>query len=495
MNGNGFNSEEQPLRSRERPRQRGRRARRRKGRLAVPLTAGIVVLGLVGYGVADAYDTVPGFLTTAPEQVIDPLPEPVAHAGSASAGKRLDADAPVPANIADRLDSALAAKGLKGKVGAEVRDAVTGDVLYSEGAQRQRTPASVTKALTAAAALGRLGAQSTFTTSAALSQSGGTPTLSLVGGGDVLLGAGASQPDQISGRAGLGTLAASTAAALKDKGVDSVRLSADLSRYAKPDFNAGWQRADIAAGYIAPIGPLMIDAARTRPVRNAPREADPAAVALDAFATALEKQGIDVAQAKPAQAAQDSQTLASVQSAPLADVLRYALLESDNVVSEVMGHEVAISMGAEPSEDGAPQAVLDALAGMKLDTGSISLKDTSGLNYGNRISPHDLAGVLRQAAAADGDLSLLVPNMPVGGLSGTLADRFRDAGSKAAAGRVSAKTGTLSTVSSLAGTVLTDDGRLLVFALMADGLPAGSAQSARAVLDRTVSSLSQCGCS
>lgn len=59
------------------------------------------------------------------------------------------------------------------------------------------------------------------------------------------------------------------------------------------------------------------------------------------------------------------------------------------------------------------------------------------------------------------------------------------------AGYVHAKTGTLAGVTSLAGTVLTRDGALLSFAVLADRI---GATSARPAADRIAATLAGCGC-
>ncbi len=56
-----------------------------------------------------------------------------------------------------------------------------------------------------------------------------------------------------------------------------------------------------------------------------------------------------------------------------------------------------------------------------------------------------------------------------------------------------AKTGTLATTSALAGVVVTEDGRLLAFALLADGTP-GNVVAAEAALDAVASAMAGCGC-
>ena len=78
------------------------------------------------------------------------------------------------------------------------------------------------------------------------------------------------------------------------------------------------------------------------------------------------------------------------------------------------------------------------------------------------------------------------------GASGTLTDRFTGARDKAGLGVVRAKTGTLTGASSLSGTVVDADGRLLGFVLEADAV--SSTVAARAALDAAAAVLAGCGC-
>ena len=67
------------------------------------------------------------------------------------------------------------------------------------------------------------------------------------------------------------------------------RVLVDTSRYQGPTFADSWDRADIAAGFIAPIEPLMLDGGRIDPsLQDGPRVEDPALAAGRALARALD---------------------------------------------------------------------------------------------------------------------------------------------------------------------------------------------------------------
>ncbi|KHS54082.1 D-alanyl-D-alanine carboxypeptidase/D-alanyl-D-alanine-endopeptidase [Brevibacterium linens] len=473
------------------------RTRRKKGGA---ITAGVIVLALGAYAAVDAYDLVPGLpsvLTTEPQVEVQTVPTPQANAQQVPApASAVDDSAPVPTQIPKTIDAVLKDSKVKG-FGLEVRDGLSDDVLYAKDETKPRTPASVTKVLTAAASLSAIGGEKRLATTTDFDAD--TNTLTLTGGGDVLLSAGDSDPGSVNGHAGLRTLAEDTAAALKKQNVTEVALNLDTSRYVGEDFDSGWERVDIAKGVITPIQPIMVDTAYVGS-KNAEwrgRSEHPAKDAFSIFEKELKKTGITVTEAaaesdsENSSESADPKELARVESATISEIVEYALVHSDNVVAEVLGNEVAIAQGKDGSLENGPDAVLEAL-GESVDLGRTHLVDTSGLSYDNRIAPHDLTTVLQASVVADDSLAGLVSYFPVGGLTGTLHDRFLD--EKNASGVVHAKTGTLSTVTSLAGGVLDAEGRYLVFSIQIDDVDKDKILEARKTVDDIVTALANCGC-
>lgn len=472
-------------------------SRRKKGGA---ITAGTIVLVLGAYAAVDAYDLVPGLpsvLTTEPQVEVQTVPAPQAHAQQVPApASAVDDSAPVPTQIPKTIDAVLKDSKVKG-FGLEVRDGISDDVLYAKDETKPRTPASVTKVLTAAASLSAIGGETRLATTTDFDAD--TNTLTLTGGGDVLLSAGDSDAGSVNGHGGLRTLAEDTAAALEEQNITEVALDLDTSRYVGEDFDSGWSRSDIAKGVITPIQPIMVDTAYvgSKDAEWRGRSEHPAKDAFSIFEKELKKAGITVTEAtdrsesETPSESESPKELARVESATISEIVEYALVHSDNVVAEMLGNEVAIAQGQDGSLENGPKAVLEAL-GESVDLGRTHLVDTSGLSYDNRIAPHDLTTVLQSSVVADDSLAGLVSYFPVGGLTGTLHDRFLD--ERNASGVVHAKTGTLSTVTSLAGGVLDAEGRYLVFSIQIDDVDKDKILEARKTVDDIVTALANCGC-
>lgn len=443
------------------------------------LSAATLAVAVGYYGLADALDLVPGPVTAAGERVVAaPFPvvdPPVPVPQPTLTGARADAPLPGTAQVT-ALASSLASNPLVGgaRVGVSVIDVVTGQELADVGAGTPLTPASSVKLLTAWAALSVLGPEHTLQTRATLSAG----TVTLVGGGDVLLAEDQGTPTATAGRAGLGDLARATAEQLQAQGVSSVRVALDESLFQGPDWNDGWEAGN--EDFVARVQPIMVDisahAYGTYP-------ADPAMQAAEVFAEQLKAAGVQV-EGTPVRAASPAGAveLAAVSSAPLADVLSVSLKKSDNTMTEVEGRVLAAAAGQEASFTGASQAVTAQLRQEGFDLTGVTLKDSSGLAKADKVPARLLAQLVQRAASGQGGKvgRTMVADLPVAALDGTLRDRFHGTG---AAGEVRAKTGSLEECASLSGLVVTDSGRLLAYSVIVDGFASGGLWNARSAVD------------
>ena len=417
--------------------------------------------------------------------------------------------APVPAGaaLAAKLNETLKTDG-GGTFTGIVQDAATGQVLFDRAADKARVPASNMKLLTAGAALRVLGPDRRFSTRAV---AGPTPgSVVLTGGGDVLLGAGESDPGAVLGRAGLATLAQATVRALQDgtagtgKSTGTVSVLLDDSLFSGPPLSQAWSPEDVAAGEMAPLYPLALNSARFDPAKTTgPRPQDAAMTAAEAFAARLSEAGAaaglsvapGVTRVRPGTSPDSTQAkvLAEVQSATVGEQVDLMLQTSDNYLAEVMGRMTALGAGRAGSGDDAVAVVLQQVKDMGVPTDELRAADVSGLALANRVSARQLTDVVRaMTSGADTRLRAALAGFPVAGLTGTLGDRYTEAASAAGAGLVRAKTGTLNTVIALSGYVVDADGRLLVFSFVGNGLTPGAAN--KAALDRSASVLAGCGC-
>ncbi|CAL9498036.1 hypothetical protein SUDANB145_03359 [Streptomyces sp. enrichment culture] len=412
-------------------------------------------------------------------------PRPAPSAGAVLAG--LDGDSAAGTGraaggraLADVLDPLLEDSALGDGQAASVVDLATGRRLYGTGTGASLTPASTTKIATAVAALTALGPDHRLTTRTALEAD--TGELVLVGGGDPTLTA----REDAEGLASLRTLAAKTAEALKKRDVREVTLSYDTTLYA----GSGAHPIGVNDN-LATVTALMADEARTDGSTSgpAPREADPAEAAARTFADLLAEHGIQASPPGPSKATGRAATLAAVSSPPLSALVERMLTNSDNDLAEALARHTAVASGKKADFKGAAAAIAARLKQAGVSVEGASFHDGSGLDRADRLTAGLLTDLL--TAAADPDRPELRPaltGLPVAGFTGTLSSRYTDG----AAGLVRAKTGTLTGVNTLAGTVVTQDGRVLGFAFLASGTT--DAQAAQTTLDRMATALADCGC-
>ncbi|MFF4217201.1 D-alanyl-D-alanine carboxypeptidase/D-alanyl-D-alanine endopeptidase [Streptomyces nondiastaticus] len=409
---------------------------------------------------------------------------PAAPPVLAGLGGRATAPLPAREGLAGALEGLLKDGALGAQTSAAVVDVATGRQLYGADQDTPYTPASTIKTATAAAALAAAGPDHRIETTAVADGD----TVVLVGGGDPTLTARPAK-EGAPAAASLKELADATARGLKERGKGRVKVAYDASRYSGPALHPIGPNENIA-----PVSALMVDEGRLDDSDHGPadRTTDPAGDAARKFAGMLHDAGVDV-DGDPAagRAGDKAERLASVSSPPLSALVERTLTNSDNDIAEALARQTALASGQPADFEGAARAVTARLEKLGLPLSGARIADGSGLDRADHVSAAFLAGLLARAAdPARPELRPVLTGLPVAGFSGTLSGRY---GADAAGrGLVRAKTGTLTGVNTLSGTVVDADGRLLSFAFMTTG--AASGEAAQGVLDRLATTVAGCGC-
>lgn len=414
---------------------------------------------------------------TAPAVFAAPPPGPIPAIYSP-----LSQSAPVPSTAGiDRAIGDLADSRSVGAFSMLVIDPVTERTLYTDKSAVNRIPASVTKVLTAAAALSAFGSSYRVTTPTTVLGD----TLYLIGAGDPLM-------PRAKGDGSLKALAQESAAALLKRGQKKVTLVFDDSLFSGPALGPAWKSTYPKLGVAAPVSALAVGGARTSS-GSVSRVSNPAKQTAQLFAQRLRNQGITVSAIRKGTAPSAATAVASVQSAPMSELVQVMLRDSDNDAAEILAHLVGVKVARDGSFAGGARAMTSVLASKGINTSRMKLFDGSGLSTKNRVSSEVFGAVLTDMVRGDQPpWSAIAEGLPVAAETGTLEDRFDSKGTRAGAGVVRAKTGSLTGVSTLAGTIKDRSGRLLVFVMLGNKVP--SIPSARNTMDRMAATLAKCGC-
>ncbi len=454
-------------------------------RRSTPVLIGLAVLAFVAAVVAAAT-----FFTTGGHGARGaraPIPPP--HAPTLKPGMvplRDTAETPSPGGLVTMLAAAAADPNL-GSLGARVTDAITGKELWQVADDLPLVPASTNKVLTAAAALLTLDRQARISTRVVAGSQNAQGPVVLVGAGDPTLSAAPPGADSwYRGAPRISDLVEQ----IRRSGMTPTAVQVDTSAFSGPALAQGWDAADVDNGDIAPIESAMIDAGRIQPSTvNSRRSHTPA---LDAGRELAKALGIDPGAVTIAKAPSGARQLAVVQSAPLVQRLSQMMDHSDNVMAECIAREVAAAINRPRSFAGAADAVTNRLATAHVDITGAALLDSSGLSVDDRLTAKTLDGVVQAAAGPDQPaLRALLDLLPIAGGSGTLADRFLDAGTnQGPAGWLRAKTGSLTATNALAGVVTDRSGRVLTFAFLSNA----AGPNGRNAIDALATKLWSCGC-
>ena len=319
-------------------------------------------------------------------------------------------------------------------------DGSTGAVIYEKNANSQRKPASVMKILSGASALEYLNPSSSFLTTVSLGSE--EKTLVINGSFDPWF----SLDDRVAKkmhRTSLPRIAFNAMTALKNANDGSLK--------------------NIKVFY---TGLYSKDVANLK-----------AFWARRGFKPTMKSIGSDTA------IAQSQTTVLESYSPPLLEILDFTMLNSDNLLAERLARLASKAAGHSFDDKGVAITFAELLAHFQIDSSKLVIVDASGLSKENRVTA-TIMGQLLFKLRKEEKFALLYQSLPVGGVSGTLKDRFTTTAPNAV-GLVHAKTGTLNGTVTLAGYVESAE-REYVFVTLADEIPKGNSASdkARAAIDR-----------
>ena len=188
-----------------------------------------------------------------------------------------------------------------------------------------------------------------------------------------------------------------------------------------------------------------------------------------------------------ASAAPTSQTVFAAHQSPiLGDDLYYTVKASDNLHAEIMLRNIGAEFMCQHSESADLLVVRSYLKQIGIAPEDLVLYDGSGLSGHDLVTPRSLTQLLVYAAKqkwADAFKAAL----PIGGVDGTLSNRFTPPNSTLR-GRVFAKTGTLGESRDLSGYLTAASGATIVFSVLVDNhLPSGGAD--RIAMDKIVEAI------
>lgn len=389
-----------------------------------------------------------------------PVPPPVATADTVCVGyDAVELEEILPQELRAICNDTL---GETAQLGVVVRDAETGSLLFSHHPHYRLRPASCQKVVTAIAALSELGADWAVNTDLCITGEVGADS---VLHGDVYV---VGRMDPLLSQGDVWRLAA----ALRNHGVTTIQggLYADINHCDSAPLGWGWCWDD-------PWGPL-----RALTVDGKDRFASELVADLDQAGIVM---ACPVLQYRTLPA--EARVVGRVQHT-VAQILPRMMKNSHNIFAESLFYQLAALGGKPGAGRRAASARINRLIGEQTTVPGQDyvVADGSGLSLYNYTTPDLLTQLLQYAWHTPRIRAALVPVLPVAGVDGTLKNRLRGTGAE---GRILAKTGTVTGVSTLAGYALRPDGRTLTFAIMCQGVR--SAKEGKAFQDRICQALCQ----
>jgi D-alanyl-D-alanine carboxypeptidase/D-alanyl-D-alanine-endopeptidase (penicillin-binding protein 4) len=374
---------------------------------------------------------------------------------------------PPPGLVLLRATLAALLRQAGAQSGAEVLDLTTDQRLFALRADVKRPPASVEKLFTTIAVLDKLGPNARLRTrvlgAGHLTANGiWLGDLYLVGGGDPTFGDGAFNRAWEQGYGPTPQQLVAQLAARGIRGVSGAVIGDDSLFDPRPGGPATDYRPDVA-DLGGELSALTFDHGATAGSLSA------AAFAARQLARTMRAEHME-AHAAPftRRAPPGAVTLASVDSPPIAVLLRLMDVPSDDLIAELLTEQLGARFAGRGSIAAGAQVIAQVASIWGVHPAII---DGSGLSRRDRASPAEVVALL-QAVWGTKTGTQLEAALPLLGVNGTVA---RIALGTPAQGSCAAKTGTLDRVTNLAGYCRDRRHHQLAFAFFIDGPDNGRA--------------------
>jgi D-alanyl-D-alanine carboxypeptidase/D-alanyl-D-alanine-endopeptidase (penicillin-binding protein 4) len=367
------------------------------------------------------------------------------------------------AGATTNVDVKAAMNKLGGGAGAYAYNVTDGHAVAGRNSNVSRILASNTKLFTGAAALARYGTGGRFATSIYTSGTvtGGVLTgdVYLRGGGDPLFGNASFVTTNFGSRATVEQLAKN----LEARGVTSItgRVYGDETAF------------DSRRGMSSDVGGILSGLIFNKGYTSGKYQTNPPLFAAQKLSTALRAAGVDVGKKSAVGTTPtDARRLTFVTSLPMSALVRQMAKPSNNYLAEMLVKSLALPESAADDDGGVvppgsrPASTFAGDAWARKHAASfgskVALYDGSGLSRGDKSAPREVVDLLRGVSKSTAITDFRAA-LPIAGVDGTLANRMKNT---AAHRRCSAKTGTLSNVSTLSGYCTSATGDTIAFSIL-----------------------------
>ncbi|MFT4057931.1 MAG: D-alanyl-D-alanine carboxypeptidase/D-alanyl-D-alanine-endopeptidase [Legionella sp.] len=436
--------------------------------------------------------------------------------------------------LSAKVDELIDQQLPRATVGALIKDAQTGEVIYSRNANKLLTPASSTKLFTAAAAFYYLKPEFHFLTT--LSQKGqdyyitfsGSPSFSAdnlsallmtlkknnvtsIAGDIVIDSSQFPQPYYLSGDSyddlGWAYTAPDTAAVLNENAEayelisgqilgSHIQIKPKISAKEKPKIRALTFKnevitvrkeeeknhcslhVELQANNTLRLFGCMMQSKNPKMVEFA--IPDPILFIKQVTQSTLDNEGIELkGEIISGKTPADVIPIASYKSANLHQLVRHMLQKSDNLYANNLTRKLGYEVTGKGSHKEGMFAMKKIISEhTPIDVKEMELIDGEGTRY-NLIAPEQFVALLMELYHNKDIRPLLLNSLPQAGVSGTLQARMKDT---ILDKKVFAKTGTMHDVSSLSGFLINSNEKTFVFSIITNGV--GKAEKAKALEEK-----------